>query len=234
VREGNDDKDYGHMFLTFYFDKTKHNKYTTTMLRRRITASYADSKTTPRANLVRRIQKRFPEGTFEDQEYFHVHQPYVGRAVGQSVRCWFEEISEFNEMLETVDEFFQERLIEGSDLIKLQDNYEVMRGADNPRSENGYVILSHYTSNSKKSELKKQIEDIGFTDKSKQNKLEPREYGFLRYPDVENPVGLVLKYWYEGMGERDIRRALSSIVKEMRPQSKEVGKIIFTENVRVT
>jgi len=228
----NDIQDHGYIFLTCYFDRTKHNKYTTTMLRRRITASYADCKTTSRANLVHRIQDRFPDATFEDQEYFHIHQPFVERAVAQSVRYWFEDIPEFNDILNMLDKFYRENLIEGSDLIKLRRDYEVMYGTDNSKSESGYVILSHHTDRMNKSDLEELIEDAGFIDRSLHYNLEPREYGFLRYPDVTNPTGFVLKYWYENMSEEDVREALIGIVSEIRPQTEDTGKIIFTEGIQ--
>ena len=202
------------------------------MLRRRITASYGDCKTTPKANLVHRVQDRLPDATFEDQEYFHIHQPYVDRAVAQSVRYWYENVDDLSNVVETIEEFYKENLIEGSDLIKLQPDYEIMYGSDDSQSENGYVVLSHHTDRMKKGELEQLIENAGFNDGSSPVSLEPREYGFLRYPDVTNPIGVVLKYWFESMDENEVRGALTSIVGQMRPQTEDVGKIIFARDIQ--
>lgn len=223
--------DFGYLFLTCHFDRTTHNKYTTTMLRRRITASYSDCKSTSRANLVHKVRKNFSDATFEDQEYFHIHQPYVDRAVAQSVRYSFENIGNISTLLEVIKGFYKENLIEGSDVIKIRGNYDIMYGSDNAIGKNGYVIVSQYTGKMKKSKIDGVIEQAGFMEGTSPNSLEPREYGYLRYPDVTAPAGIVFKYWHEGLDEDEIRNAVKEVMQDMPGRFEETGRTIFATDV---
>lgn len=202
------------------------------MLRRRVTAAYDDCKSTSRANLVHKVREVFPDAVFEDQEYFYLYQPYVTRAVGQTVRYWFEEIENIGELVETIDDFFKEVLLEGSDLIRLQEDFNVSYGSSHLISNNGYVILSLHTGQSKQSELKQLSETVGFDDEDRIYGLEPREYGYLRYPDVSKPTGIVLKYWYENMDEKTVHEALSKVESAIHHYANDGGKTVFTIDVR--
>lgn len=223
--------EYGYLFLTSHFDRTKHNKYTTTMLRRRITSSYSDCKSTSKANLVHRIRNRFPDITFEDQEYFHIHQPYVDRAVAQSVRYLFENVGDFGELVEEIDGFYQDKLVEGSDTIKIRQDFNIMYGSDNIIGENGYVLVSQYMDKKGKNALQEVIDKAGFNGGVSPNSLEPREYGYLRYPDVTAPAGIVLKYWYEDLTENEIREIIEELFQELTEPSQESGRTIFAADI---